>query len=216
MGALINRRAADREISDEINHYFDEATKTFLAQGLSLEDARRAAGRELGSATAVREQVRGYGWENRIDIFFTDLRYAARRLGGNPAFTAVSVLVLALGIGATAAIFSVIDGVLLKPLPYSRSEQLVALSHTAPGINIKHLNMATSLYLTYSEENRVFQSVAMWTGDSWTVTGQGEAQQLPGLSVSNRFLATLGVYPALGRGFTNADEDPRNERTVIL
>jgi putative ABC transport system permease protein len=214
--ALINRRAADREITDEINHYVEEATAAFMAQGLSPEDARLAARRDLGSATAVRQQVQGYGWENLIDTFFADLRYAARRLRGNPGFTAVNVLVLALGIGASAAIFSVIDGVLLKPLPYPRSEQLVALWHTAPGINIKDLNMAASLYLTYSEENRVFQNVAMWTGDSWTVTGQAEPEQVPGLSVSDRFLGTLGIRPALGRGFTISDEDPENERTVML
>jgi hypothetical protein len=207
--ALINRRAADREITDEISHYLEEATATFMAQGLSPEDARRAARRDLGSATAVRQQVRGYGWENLIDTFFGDLRYAARRLRGNPGFTAVNVLVL-------AAIFSVIDAVLLKPLPYPRSEQLVALSHTAPGINVKDLNMAASLYFTYSEESRVFQNVTMWTGNSWTVTSLAGPEQVPGLSVSNRFLATLGVHPALGRGFTISDEAPGNERTVML
>jgi predicted permease len=213
---LGNRRAANQEIADEVSHYLEEATATFVARGLSPEDARRAARRELGSATAVRQQMREYGWENLIDTFFADVRYAARRLRGNPGFTTVSVLVLALGIGASTAMFSVIDGVLLKPLPYPHSEQLVKLLHTAPGIHIKDLNMAASLYFTYSEENRAFQNVAMWTGDSWTVTGLAEPEQVPGLSVSNRFLATLGVQPALGRGFTRSDENPDNERTVML
>ncbi len=213
---LGNRKAADQEIADEVSHYLEEATAAFAARGLAPDEARRAARLEFGGTTAAREQVREYGWENALDTFFADLRYAARRLRGNPGFTAVIVLVLALGIGASTAIFSVIDAVLLKPLPYPRSEQLVALSHTAPGLNIKELNMAASLYLTYSEENRVFQNVAMWTGDSWTATGLAEPQQVPGLSVSNRFLAALGVHPALGRGFTTADEDPENERTVML
>jgi putative ABC transport system permease protein len=142
--------------------------------------------------------------------------YAARRLGANPGFTAVSVLTLALGIGASTAIFSVINGVLLKPLPYSHSEQLVALLHTAPGIKIDKLSLATSLYFTYSEENRVFQDVGMWTSNAWTVTGLAEPDRVPGLSASNRFLAVLGVQPAFGRTFTAADEDPKSERTVIL
>lgn len=213
---LGNRTDADRDIADEVRHYLEEATACFVARGMSPEEARRAALRDLGSATAVQQQVRGYGWENLIDTFVADLRYAARRLRSNPGFTTVSVLVLALGIGASTAIFSVIEGVLLKPLPYPHSEQLVALRHTAPGLNIPDLNMAASLYLTYSDESRVFQSVAMWSGDSWTVTGLGEPAEVPGLSVSDRFLATLGVQPALGRQFTTADENPDGERTVML
>jgi hypothetical protein len=213
---LGNRRAADREIADEVGHYLDEAVTAYVANGLSPEDARRAARLQLGSATTIREEVREYGWENRIDALFADLRHAARRLRANPSFTAVSVLTLALGIGASSAIFSVINGVLLKPLPYPHSEQLVALLHTAPGIQTEKLRLATSLYFTYSEENRVFQDVAMWSGEAWAVTGITEPEQVPGLAVTHRFLAVLGVAPALGRGFTVADQDPNSERTVIL
>jgi predicted permease len=213
---LGNRTAADRDIADEVSHYLEEATASFVSRGLSPEEARRAALRDLGSAAAVREEVREYGWENLIGTFAADLRYAARRLRSNPGFTTVSLLVLALGIGATTAIFSVVEGVLLKPLPYPHSEQLVALRHTAPGLNIPDLNMAASLYFTYRDENRVFQNVAMWSGDSWTVTGIGEPTKVPGISVSDRFLATLEVQPALGRPFTTADENPDSERTVIL
>jgi predicted permease len=213
---LGNRTAADRDIADEVSQYLDEATKSFVARGLSPEEARRAALRDLGSATAVRQEMRGYGWENLIDTLVADLRYAARRLRRNPGFTTVSLLVLALGIGASTAIFSVVEGVLLKPLPYPHSEQLVALRHTAPGLNIPDLNMAASLYFTYRDENRVFQNVAMWSGDSWTVTGIGEPAKVPGISVSDRFLATLEVQPALGRPFTTADENPDSERTAML
>src|SRR5579871_1669223 len=88
--ALANRRAADREVSDEIDHYLEEAAAAFAAQGLSADEAWRAAKQELGSATAVRQQVRGSGWEHSIDTFFSDLRHAARRLRANPGFTTVS------------------------------------------------------------------------------------------------------------------------------
>ena len=160
---LRNRRAADQEIADELSHYLEEETAQLIQTGLSPGEAYRVARLEVGSATAVREQVRGYGWENIVDSLFTDLRFAARRLLLNPGFTTVSVLILALGIGASTAIFSVLDGVLLKPLPYPHSDRLVALLHTAPGINIKELNLAASLYFTYREENRVFQDVGMWS-----------------------------------------------------
>ncbi len=117
------------------------------------------------------EQVRGYGWENTIDTWFSDLRYAARRLRANPGFTAVSILTLALGIGASTAIFSVIEGVLLKPLPYPHSGRLVALLHTAPGINIPVLNLAASLYLRLQRREPRISARRYVDGDSWTVTG---------------------------------------------
>jgi predicted permease len=213
---LFNRKAADREIADEIAHYLKESTAVFTAKGLPPDEALRVAQLELGGTTAVHEQVRGYGWENAIDTFFSDLRYAARRLAGNRSFAAVSILTLGLGIGASAAIFTIIERVLLRPLPYPQSGQLVALTHTAPGINIKELGFSASLYFTYREENRVFQDVSIWTGDGWTVTGLGEAEQVRGISVSHRFLPILGVEPALGRAFNSSDEGPAGERTVML
>jgi hypothetical protein len=98
---LTNRKAADRDIADEVGHYLEESTAALVAGGLAPDDARRAASLEMGNTPAVREQVRGYGWENTIDNLFAELRYATRRLSGNPGFAAVSILTLALGIGAS-------------------------------------------------------------------------------------------------------------------
>ena len=195
---LFNRGTTDREVADEVANYLDEAAAALIARGLSPEDARRAARLELGNATAVREQVRAYGWENGIDTLFADLRYAGRRLHGNPGFTTIGVLTLALGIGASAAIFSVIEGVLLKPLPYPQSEQIVALRHTAPGIHIEDLNMAASLYFTYSEENRVFQDVGMWQADTASVTGIAQPEEARG-SVGDKSFSPRPRCPACAR-----------------
>src|SRR6185312_8762412 len=216
LGALVNRQGADQEITDEVTHYLEESTAAFAARGLSPEAARRAAQKELGNVTSLRQEVRGYGWENMIETFLADLRHAARWLIANPGFTAVSLIVLGLGIGATTAMFSVVEGVLLKPLPYPHSEQLVSLRHTAPGVGIPDLNMSTSVYLTYREEGRVFQNVALSTGGSWAVTGLGEPEKVPGRVVSHDFLDTLRIQPELGRQFTAADENPDGERTVML
>jgi hypothetical protein len=213
---LARRKAADRDIVDELSHYLEESEADFTAKGLSATEARRTARAQMGSRVAAHEQIRSYGWENAIDAFFADLRYSVRRLRGNPGFAAVSVLTLALGIGAGAAIFTVIDGVLLKPLPYPHSEQLVALRHTAPGLKIDDMNLAASLYFTYSEHNRVFQGVGMWSDDSWTVTGRGQPEQAPGLSATHAFLSTLGIQPQFGRGFSPTDDDPKSERVVLL
>lgn len=214
--ALSNRETTNREIADEVSHYLEECAKEYVARGLSPAEARRAARLELGSESAVWEQIREFGWENMVETFFGDLRYALRRLGRNPGFTALSLFTLALGIGASVAIFSVVEGVLLKPLPYPESERLVALLHTAPGIGIRELNMAPSLELTYSEENRVFEKVAMWTKDHWTLTGMGAPEQVGGFSVSSTFLSALRVAPVIGRGFSVSDEDPSSPRTAIL
>jgi predicted permease len=214
--ALFHRKAADREIADEVDSYLEQATAAWMERGLSPEDARRAARLEMGSPTAVREQVREYGWENSIDILFADLRYAVRRLSRTPSFSAATVLTIALGIGAATAIFTAVSGVLLKPLPYPHSDRLVALVHTAPGIGINEMNMAPSLYYTYSDESRVFESVALWERDSWIVTGRAEPERVSGLSVSPGFLQTLGVQLQLGHGFASADGIPGGEPVVLL
>jgi putative ABC transport system permease protein len=213
---LMNRQAADRDLDDETLHYLEELNAALQAKGVSPDEARRAARIQMGNAITIREQVRDSGWENRIVDLWSDCRYAARRLARNPGFAATGLLTLALGIGATAAIFTVIDCVLLRPLPYPDSERLVALLHTAPGINLKTLKMSPSLYFTYREESRVFGLIALWNGNRATVTGLAEAEELRTLFVTHEFLDVLQVHPAIGRGFTPADGEPAGSRRVIL
>jgi len=134
---LRDRPAADRDVDAEAGHYFGELAASYEAKGLSPDEARRAARMEMGTALSLREEVRDSGWEDWAAQIFDDYRYAARRLRRSPGFAAAAILTLALGIGATAAIFAVTDGVLLKPLPYPNAERVVALWHTAPGINLK-------------------------------------------------------------------------------
>ena len=214
--ALTNRGAADRDVADEVQDYLEQSTAEFVARGMSSGEARRAARLELGNTTRVEEEVRSYGWENIAGPWLADLRYAVRRLRQSRGFTAVSMLTLALGIGATTAIFSVINGVLLKPLPYPHSENLVALWLTAPGVNIKDLNMAPSLYFIFGDESRVFQGVSLWSGDTSSVTGTGQPEEVPVLLATNRLLPLLDVRPALGREFTASDDDPKSEQTAML
>ena len=213
---LIHRAAADREVADELQHYQDEATAAFIASGLSPEDARRAARVEIGSMTAARDEIRAGGWEHLVDTLLTDLRHALRRLRRSPTFTAITVVTLALGIGATAAIFSIVNGVLLAPLPYPQAERLVSLLHTAPGINLPVVNMAPSLYFTYRDETRTFADVSMWRSVTSVVTGTGQPEEVPTLIVTHRFLPMLGVQPALGRVLTEVDERPNGPRTVLV
>ncbi len=131
-------------------------------------------------------------------------------------FTFIAVLTLALGVGANTAIFSVLEGVLLKPLPYADPDRLVGLWLTAPGINIKNLNLSPSVYFTHLDQNRSFESLGIYTGDSVSVTGIGEPEQVHSLLVTYGVLPTLKVQPFLGRFFSAKDDSPGAPATVVL
>jgi putative ABC transport system permease protein len=146
----------------------------------------------------------------------TQLHQTLRRLANAPGFTLTTVLTLAIGIGATSAIFSVVDGVLLKPLPFPESDRLVALTHRAPGADDSIQNASPAIYFTYRDNNRTFESVALWFTNAVTVTGPGEPEEIQAVGATREFLPTLRVKPALGRGFTEAEDQRGNARTVIL
>jgi predicted permease len=148
--------------------------------------------------------------------FVNQLKQVVRRLIRAPLFTCITLLTLAAGIGANTAVFSVIEGVLLKPLPYPHPEELVGVWHTAPGINIPQLNMSPSNYFVYREQSKVFQDLGVYQGDSLSITGQGEPEQVRGLDVTFSILSILGVQPALGRAFTPEDDVAKAPKTAIL
>lgn len=139
-----------------------------------------------------------------------------RRLGRSPMFTIITIITLAAGVGANIAVFSVVEGVLLKPLPYPHAETLVGVWHTAPGLNMDEVNMAPSNYFIYREQNRVFEDIGVYQGYSVAVTGQGNPEQVPALVVTDGVLPTLGVAPMLGRWFSRADDTPGAADTVML
>jgi predicted permease len=148
---------------------------------------------------------------------FTDqLRQVLRRLGRAPLFTAITLLTLAIGVGANTVIFSVIEGVLLKPLPYPHPEQLIGVWHTAKGINIDNLNMSPSIYFIDREQNTTLQDIGAYDGDSLDVTGAGQPEHVRGLDVTDGTLPILGVVPAVGRLFTRKDDSPGAPQTVLL
>ncbi len=213
---LLRRRHADEEVADEVDGFFAETKADFEARGLSGTDAARAARLALGSSTALREEVRSYGWENVLGDALRDVRYSLRRLRRTPGFTLVSIGTLALGLGATSAIFCVINGVLLKPLPYPHPEQLVAVWMTAPGVKIADLNMAPSVYFTMCDEERAFQAVSMYGTGGTFVAGKDHPEEVQAVFATHELLPILGIAPQLGRKFGAGDEDPDGERTVML
>jgi predicted permease len=146
----------------------------------------------------------------------SQLKQVLRRLWRSPLFTIVTLITLAAGVGANIAVFSVVEGVLLRPLPYPHAETLVGVWHTAPGLNVDLINMAPSNYFIYREQNRVFQDIGMYQGDSVAVTGQGNPEQVQALDVTDGVLPVLSVTPMLGRWFNRADVAPNAADTVML
>ncbi len=146
-----------------------------------------------------------------LETFARDTRYAVRGLRRSPLFTLVAVLTLAIGIGATTAVFSVVDGVLLKPLPYPDPERLVAVWHDAPGAGglagvDEGLRLSPSMMVTYRDQGRSFEKIGLWGPIVASVTGLGEPEQLPAAIVTGQLLPAFGVPPLLGRWIAESDE----------
>jgi predicted permease len=144
------------------------------------------------------------------------LRHTACRLARAPMFTIVAVTTLAVGIGANSAIFSVVNFVLLKPLPFREPERLVSIWYKAPGIGPRELNQGPAFHLVFREENKVFEDVGLWRNTSVSITGMAEPERVEGLIVTDGIFPILRVQPAIGRTFSRADDSPDTPETVIL
>jgi predicted permease len=146
----------------------------------------------------------------------SQLKQVLRRLGRAPMFTAITLITLAAGVGGNTVVFSVLEGVLLKPLPYPKPDELIGVWHTAPGIHLKDFDMSPSDYFIYREQNRTMQDIGMYAGDSVSVTGVAEPEQVPALRVTDGTLPLLGIPLLLGRSFTKQDDSPGAPETVML
>jgi len=144
------------------------------------------------------------------------MRYVLRKLTRAPMFAVISVVTLALGIGANTAVFSVVNGVLLKPLPFEDPDRLVGIWHEAPGLGFDLFNQSPALYFTYREEGRVFEESGMWDNSQYTITGIDEPLEVAAMRVTDGTLPLLGVQPAVGRVFTAEEDTPEGPETVIL
>jgi putative ABC transport system permease protein len=214
------RRASwDRDRAEELRSYLEIETDENLARGMPLEEARRAAHLKLGNSVRIREEIYRMNTISPLDTLGRDVRLALRGLRRRPGFAVAVVLTLALGIGANTAIFGVVDGVLIKPLPYPNAGELVSIKHVAPGLNVSELRMSPTQYFTYRDEGRVFQHIGLYGDGGTTITGVGEPEQARLLGVTYDVLQALGVQPQVGRLFTEADAKlggARFARVVIL
>ncbi len=211
---FLRRAQWDREQSEEMESYLRIETDENVARGLPYLEARAAALRKLGNSTLIREDIYRMNTVTFLDTLVRDMRYSLRMLARSPIFAAAALLTLAIGIGANAAVFSVIDSVLLRPLRYPKPEQLVALHQDAPGAaglanTGDGLALSPSMYFTYAEQNRTFQTLGVWLQGTANVTGLAEPEQVRTVSVSDGVLQALGVPPAVGRWLLAADQIPQ-------
>src|SRR5690349_6963294 len=208
--SLFRRELVDRELDEELGSYLEMEAAEKTRQGVSHKDALREVRLERGSLEVTREIVRSGGWESFLETCWQDLRYALRILRKSPGFTTVAVLTLALGIGATTAMFSVVDGVLLRPLPYPQPGRLVEVGLDLPGINQFNWPLCPEDYFTFREQSHTFQDIGLYfTGFgaslySANVTGLGQPEHVPALGVTEEVLPILGVTPLFVRFFTRA------------
>jgi len=198
----------DRDRAEELRSYLAIETEENIARGMSPEAARRAAHLKLGNTVRIREEIYRMNTIGPIETLGRDLRLALRGMRRRPGFTLAVVLTLALGIGANTAIFGVVDGVLIKPLPYPNADELVSIKQVAPGLNVSELRTSPTQYFTYRDEGRVFQHIGLYGDGGTTITGIGEPEQARLLAVTYDVLPALGVQPQLGRIFTEADATP--------
>ncbi|MGB7029267.1 MAG: ABC transporter permease [Candidatus Acidiferrum sp.] len=151
-----------------------------------------------------------------MKTFLVHLKQVFRRLAHAPLFTAITLITLAAGVGGNTVVFSVLEGVLLKPLPYPKPNELIGVWQTAPGINITDLNMAPSNYFIYREQNQTFQDIGIYNHDAVSITGMAEPERLDALDVTDGTIPLLGIPPMLGRSFSREDESPGSTQTVML
>jgi predicted permease len=217
VAALTNRTSSDREIADEVRHYYEETVAAHVARGLSPEDAARAARIELGNPTAVAEQVRDYGWENQLATSLSDLRYSARVLRRTPAFAMVVILVVSLGSGAVATVFSALNALVLRSIAGVRdADRLLTLSPIrSDGLILQQGSFADYSYLRSRAET--LSDVAAWGKVSLTIAGAGEGTIVWGNMVSANYFDALHVHPHLGRYFSlDEDRTPLAEPVIVV
>jgi len=200
-------------MEDEMRFHLEMQIEQNLGAGMSPEEARQAARRQFGNQTWLKEVSREM-WSLRfIETLIQDLRYGARTLMKNPGFAVVAALTLALGIGANTAIFSVVECVLLKPLPYPQPEQLVTVNRSSP--KFEYASIPYPNFRDWQKENRSFSAIAISRGFGFSLIGAGEAERVNGQFISADFFSALGVKPLLGRTFAPG-EDEIGAAPVIL
>ncbi len=182
---------------------------------MTPEEARYAALRELGGVEQIKEECRDMRRVNYLEDFLQDIRYGLRQLRGSPGFTAAATLTLALGIGANTAIFSVVDAVVLRPLPYKDPNRLVMLKESIPLASPDPIPVCAPDVVQFQRQNQVFESVAAFRGGQFDLAGEGEPERITAERINSNLFSLLGVQPLLGRAFTTEEDQPGHSLAIL-
>lgn len=214
--SLLNRRKLDRDIQREIAHHVAMETEHRQRRGMTADEARRTALRDFGGVGRIREEVRDERGMTFWDTLAQDLKFGFRSLRRSPGYTAAAMIMLGLGIGANTAMFSVINGVVIKPLPFRNGDELVLLQHSAPKANIANAGVSILELYDYRARLSSVRDLVEHHSMSFTLLNQGEPDRVNTGVVSANFFDMLGIRPALGNGFTDRDDDLGAEAVLML
>jgi predicted permease len=213
---LFRRKRLDQEMDTEMAHHLELLEEEHRARGLNAGDARHAALRDFGALAEIREAYRDQRGLPMLETLWRDVRFSLRSMRRTPIVTLAVIATLAIGIGANTAIFTVINAVLIQPLPFPEADRLIAMSHTAPGVNVANVASAPFLYFTEREQNRTLEGIGLLMSGSATITGRGEPELVRRLVVTSDTLRILKIEPLLGRYFSESDDAPNSPNTVVL
>jgi putative ABC transport system permease protein len=216
--SLRQRSAVEAGVDDEIRFHVEQQTEKNLRAGMAPDEARRQALIRFGGPQAVTESIRDEFRAAAFEDLVRDVRYGARALRRAPGFTIAAALTLALGIGATTAMFSVVNGVVLRPLPYPTQDRLVDLVHVVGSAGSVRISGSPAVYFGYRDHGRVFDAVGHWDSDNSpaTITGVGRPETVSSVEVTHEVPTMLGATPIAGRSFTQRDDVPGAAPTVMI
>src|ERR1700733_6969461 len=213
LAMLLRRDRFRNELDEEMAFHRTQAEKDFLAAGMTRKAARQAAARQFGNHERLKERSSDV-IAFRFEAVAQDLRFALRQLRNHPGFALTGIAVMALGIGASVAIFGFVDAALIRPLPYADPARLVGVYENTA--QCPRCNLSYEDYLDWKKQNQVFSALEAWTINGYLLPTPTGAEPVPGVRVSDGFFRTLGVTPILGRDFYAGESSPRAPRTVLL
>jgi hypothetical protein len=216
--SLFRKEQVSKELDEELNAFLEMAAEEKIKEGMSRKEALRAVRLERGSLEITKEVVRSAGWESFVETCWQDLRFGLRMLLKHPGFTALTVSTLALGIGANTAVFAVVNGVLLRPMPFPRADRLFLVSLTPRGGPFEwQPGVSDDDYLAFRDQDQAFANVASFTtGTKANLTGAGDPVEIPVAFVTAEFFATLRTNAEIGRTFLTGEGEPGNDNFVVL
>lgn len=212
---LTRRRHVERDLDDEMRSYVELLAAEKIRAGVPAERAHRAALVETGGIEAVKEEVRAVRAGASLETLAQDLHYALRGLRKHPGFTAVAVATLALGIGANSAIFSLVNAVLLRPLPFREPGRLITVHETGETGNVQQ-TVSGHEYVAWRDDNTTLDGIALWAYGGANLTGHGEPEAVEAQSVSANYFSVLGVTPIAGRGFVAGEDEAGATAVAVL